>query len=182
LRQATYLRQIEEEAALFALEALPPEEAGRFRQRLDTGCSLCRGLLDECRNTVAILPLAAPDAEPSPDLRKRLMDRVAAGEKGRRTMVGSLVRADDTPWEPSSMPGIETRRLFGEKTLLVRMAPGTVFPEHQHSAAEQCLILEGSIRAGPITAYAGDYTYMPKGSSHPPLISETGCTLLIAYT
>jgi len=80
------------------------------------------------------------------------------------------------------MPGIETRRLFGEKTLLVRMAPGTVFPEHQHSAAEQCLILEGSIRAGPITAYAGDYTYMPKGSSHPPLISETGCTLLIAYT
>jgi len=59
LRQATYLRQIEEEAALFALEALPPEEAGRFRQRLDTGCSLCRGLLDECRNTVAILPLAA---------------------------------------------------------------------------------------------------------------------------
>jgi len=26
-----------------------------------------------------------------------------------------------------------------------------------------------------MTAYAGDFTYMPKGSSHPPLISETGC-------
>jgi len=182
LRRSTHLRQLEEEAALFALEALPSEEAGRFRQRLDTGCALCRGLLQECRNTVAALPLAAPEAEPSPDLRERLLERAAAGEKGRRTMVGSLVRAGDTPWEPSPMPGIETRRLFGDQTMLVRMAPGTVFPEHHHTSAEQCLILEGSIRAGHITAYAGDYTYMPKGSAHPPLISETGCTLLIAYT
>jgi len=131
----SYIREIEEEAALFALDALPSEEAGNFRQRLDTGCSLCRGLLQEYRNTVAVLPLAAPEAEPSPGLRQRLMERVGVREKGRRASAGSIVRAGDTPWEQSPMPGIEIRQLYGRKTMLVRMAPGTVYPEHEHTLA-----------------------------------------------
>jgi anti-sigma factor ChrR (cupin superfamily) len=79
------------------------------------------------------------------------------------------------------MPGIEVRPLLGRKTMLVRMAPGATYPEHEHKFAEQCLVLQGSIRSGQVTAHAGDFTYMPKGSLHPALITETGCTFLIAY-
>ena len=79
------------------------------------------------------------------------------------------------------MPGVEIRPLLGKKTMLVRMAPGTYLPEHEHSYGEQCLVLEGTIRSDNVEARAGDFTYMPAGSTHPPLYSETGCLLLITY-
>jgi quercetin dioxygenase-like cupin family protein len=66
--------------------------------------------------------------------------------------------------------------------MLVRMAPKTFLPRHDHPLGEQCLVLEGSIRSDDMVAEAGDFTFMPAGSTHPPLYSETGCLLLIAYT
>ena len=66
--------------------------------------------------------------------------------------------------------------------MLVRMAPGSYLPPHEHSHGEQCLVLEGSIRSDDMVAQAGDFTFMPAGSTHSPLYSETGCLLLIAYT
>jgi anti-sigma factor ChrR (cupin superfamily) len=95
---------------------------------------------------------------------------------------GILVRSDDSAWQQSPIPGVQLRHLYEQKTLLVRMAPKTSYPAHQHHAAEQCLVLEGSISSDGVTAYAGDFTYMPAGSSHHPLYTEEGCMLLIAYT
>ena len=172
--------EIEEQAALYALDALPAADAGNFRQRINAGCPACSAALADCRQTVALLPWAAPDAKPAAGLRDRILDSVK--KKQPRKPVGMIVRQDETPWIPTETPGVETRMLFGERTMLVRMAPGTVLPEHPHIHAEQCLILEGSIRTEKVTAYAGDFTYMPAGSNHPPLYSETGCLLLIAYT
>lgn len=179
MRQS-HAEEIEEQAALYALDALPSAEAGSFRQRVAAGCPACSAALADCRQTIAQLPWAAPDAQPSPGLRDRILDSVK--KKQPRKPVGLLVRQDDTPWIPSDIPGVETRMLYGDKTMLIRMAPGTVLPEHPHTHAEQCLVLEGSIRSEKVTAYAGDFTYMPAGSKHPPLYSDTGCLLLIAYT
>jgi mannose-6-phosphate isomerase-like protein (cupin superfamily) len=178
VRQA-HADEIEEQAALYALDALPPAEAGSFRQRIAAGCPACTIAVADCRQTIAMLPWAAPDAKPSAGLRQRILDSVT--KKERRKPVGLLVKPDDTPWITSA-PGIETRMLYSDKTMLVRMAAGTVLPEHPHIHAEQCLVLEGSIRTEKVTAYAGDFTYMPAGSNHPPLYSDTGCLLLIAYT
>ena len=61
-------------------------------------------------------------------------------------------------------------------------APQTSLPAHPHGEAEQCLVLEGSITSDGVTANAGDFTYMPPGSSHHALFSQDGCLLLIAYT
>jgi mannose-6-phosphate isomerase-like protein (cupin superfamily) len=182
MRSRTGATQVEGEAALYALGALPADEAEKFRQRLGAGCSLCNGLIQDCAHVVTLLPLAAPEIEPPARLRARLMERIAADVPAPMTADGLLVRADDTPWTNSPAPGVQYRQLHGNKTILVRMAPDTWLPAHDHKLAEQCLVLEGSIRSDGVTASAGDYTYMPAGSTHSALYSETGALFLIAYS
>jgi mannose-6-phosphate isomerase-like protein (cupin superfamily) len=184
MRDKPHLEEVEEQAWLLALGALPSEEEAHFRQRVTAGCPLCCSLLNDCEQTVAALPLLAPEVAPPPMLRTRLLEGIGvkAAPAERPALEWTLVRAGDTDWEPSPIPGVQYRRLHGRKTMLVRMAPHTVYPEHEHAWAEQCLVLEGSVRTEGEIAYAGDFTYMPKGSTHQPLHTETGCLLLIAYT
>jgi hypothetical protein len=180
----TYLSQLEEQAALFSVGAMPPDEARRFQRRLDAECPLCLSELEKFESAVSALTLAIPEIAPPPALRGRLMDRIASKRTDHHTVIGAgkLVRADDTEWEASTVPGVRFRRLHGEKTTLVRMDPKTVFPAHDHHGAEQCLVLEGDVQSDGVTAYAGDFTYMPAGSKHDPLYTEGGCLLLVAYT
>jgi quercetin dioxygenase-like cupin family protein len=184
MSRRTGVRDVEEQAALYALGALGPDESGKFQKRLAAGCPLCRSAFDDCRTVAEALPLAAPDLAPQPEVRQRLMDRIgasAAPAREARPTMGTLVRPHDTAWE-TPIPGVDIRPLLGKKTMLVRMAPGTYLPEHEHRYGEQCLVLEGSIRSDDMEAHAGDFTYMPAGSTHSTLYSETGCLLLITYT
>jgi len=173
-------REVEEQAALFALGALPAEEAAQFRSRLDAGCPLCRGLVRECEEVLTAMALSVPEAAPPTGLRARVLEGI--GEKEPPPRVAEIVRQGETPWVPAPSPGVEYRSLHGRRTMLVRMAPRTWYPEHRHAADEQCLVVEGSVTSEGMTVHAGDYVYMPKGSLHAPLYSETGCVLLIAYT
>jgi hypothetical protein len=180
-----YLDTVEEQAALFLLGALPAAEAAPFQQRLSASCPLCCAEVRAFEQVVLELALTVPEVTPPPDLRGRLLDRIASGPKRRGySMIGEgrLVRPEDTEWEPAPIPGVQVRQLHEGHTMLVRMAAKTVYPAHPHKTTEQCLVLEGSITSGGITAYAGDFTYMPAGSNHDSLYSESGCLLLIAYT
>jgi len=179
-----HIEEIEAQAALYALGALQAEETAHFKERIDAGCPLCLAEVRECERVVAELPFAASEVVPPPGLRARLMEQISTEPAARKSSLdeGILVRAGDTDWKRSPIPGVEMRSLYGQKTLLVRMAPKSSIPAHDHGAAEQCLVLEGSVSSDGVTAYAGDYTYMPAGSSHHPLYSEDGCVLLIAYT
>src|SRR5204863_7970378 len=165
-------------AALFALGALTPEEGARFEQRIAAGCSLCRSELVECERTVTALPLSADEVAPPPGLRARLLASITASEPAPVKSAigeGTIVRANDTPWVPSPIPGVQTRPLFGNRTMLVRMEPKTWLPADDHDhGAEQCLVPEGSVSSDGVTAYAGDFTYMPRGSSHQTLSWEVG--------
>jgi hypothetical protein len=177
--------QVEGEAALYALGALQADEAEKFRQRLAAGCALCTGLLEECEDVVALLPLTAPETEPPPRIRARLMERIGAAAPAAPSpsiAEGLLVRAGETEWTDAPSPGVQYRQLRGKQTILVRMAADTWLPAHDHKLGEQCLILEGSIRSDGVTAYAGDYTYMPAGSNHAAIYSEAGALFLIAYS
>lgn len=180
-----HLEEIEEQAALYSLGALPAEEANLFKQRIAAECPLCRAELRECGKAVTALQLSVPQVSPPPGLRARLLERIGGSKEpaGKSKMgPGLVVRPGDTEWKQAPTPGIEYRFLLGKTTMLVRMAPKSSYPTHQHSAAEQCLVLEGSVSSEGVTAYAGDFTYMPAGSTHQPLYTEDGCLLLIAYT
>ena len=179
----SHIEEVEQQAALFALGALPPEEARKFGQRLAAECPFCRAEVRGCEQVLAALATSVPQVEPPPEARDRLLAALGGKkESAPGNGEGILLRKDETGFESSPIPGVQIRNLLGKKTMLVRMAPKTYFPEHDHRAAEQCLVLEGSITGDGVTAYAGDFTYMPAGSSHHPLYSDTGCLLLIAYT
>src|SRR5215831_18490262 len=167
MAKRAHLREIEEQAALYALGALGPDEAGKFEKRLAAGCPVCRSEFAEFRMVADALPLTVPEAAPPPELRERLMERIGAGAAAAsaaskpQSTAGTLVRPGDTAWISALAPGVEIRPLLGKRTMLVRMAPGTYLPEHEHRYGEQCLVLEGSIRSEDMEAHAGDFTFMP---------------------
>ena len=170
-------------AALYSLGALPPEEKASFEQRLKSGCPLCTTEYTEYACVVDEIALSTPAQNPNPSVRQRLLDRIGASKAQSSKDEMKLVRASETPWRPLPVSGIEVRPLLGQKTLLVRMQPGAVYPSHEHRYAEQCYVLEGSvIDSAGVMAFAGDFICMPAGSKHGEIRTETGCVFLLAYT
>ncbi len=178
----THIQDIEEEAALYALGVLDPEAAKRFKDRLNSACPLCTSEAVECEKVLVRLSLTAAPVAPPPSVKARLMERIGAGATaGSAAPEGKVVRADEAPWKASAFPGVDMRFLHERKTMLVRMGPNTRIPAHPHSTSEQCLVLEGSVHSDGVTVHAGDFIYMPPGSSHDDLYSETGALFLITY-
>jgi anti-sigma factor ChrR (cupin superfamily) len=82
----------------------------------------------------------------------------------------------DIPWQKTRFPGCELKPLLvdaksGLATLLFRMAPGAVLPDHEHVLIEQTYVLEGSLvdKEGPdagIEVGPGEFVWRPAGSRH----------------
>lgn len=109
-------------------------------------------------------------------------------------MSSELVNADFTkrvvlqtnalPWIPSPQPGVERRmldRIGGEvarATSLVRYAPASVFPAHEHALGEEFLVLEGVFADEHGDYPPGTYVRNPPGSRHSPR-TDPGCIILV---
>ncbi|MGH9581467.1 MAG: cupin domain-containing protein [Bryobacteraceae bacterium] len=128
----------------------------------------------------------APLQTPPPYLRQRILDQIAAisaPSSDATPPEATLVRAHDSPWASTPAPGVSARPLLGDRTVLIRMQPGAAYPSHEHSQAEQCYVIEGTLTdSDGFTVYAGDFVCMPAGSTHKPIHSDSGCLLLVAYT
>lgn len=181
MKMTSEMRECSTTAALYALGALPAENKTQFEQRLQSGCPLCAMWFGEYADVADQLAVSAPATPPDASVRARLLARIKPASPPTNEM--KLVRASDSPWVALGAPGVEVRPLLGQKTLLVRMQPGAVFPEHEHRQVEQCYVLEGSVTdSDGITAYAGDFVCMPANITHRPIHTDTGCVFLIAYT
>src|ERR1700709_2302370 len=73
-----------------------------------------------------------------------------------------LVRHADMEWQKTRFPGCEAKTLLfdrttGLMTALMRFAPGSVLPDHEHVNIEQTYVLEGSLvdKQGPAQRSAG---------------------------
>ncbi|MBC5825290.1 MAG: anti-sigma factor [Candidatus Eremiobacteraeota bacterium] len=66
-------------AAAYALGAVTPEEAAEVGAHI-ASCSSCRDEVNNFRKLARLLPLACPQAVPSPDVKSRLM--AMAGQEG----------------------------------------------------------------------------------------------------
>ena len=112
-------------------------------------------------------------------MRARILNRAkAAPPDGTLT-----VRAREGLWQDYA-PGVQIKILHQEPklssmTFLVRMAPGSVAPAHDHTQEEQCLVLEGEASMGEHILHAGDWHVALPGSTHHNFSSRTGCLLLI---
>ena len=105
-----------DQADVYALGALEGEELVQFEAHLATGCTICAARLRETRETLRVLPESLPRVAPSPALRARVLERIAAERQvdhlGAR-LGGGLRRQDavrlDLGVEPGRPVGIRGR-------------------------------------------------------------------------
>ena len=82
-----------------------------------------------------------------------------------------LVEISSLEWRPAPFPGIQTKILYsdpdtGLSTILFKMEPGAVVPDHIHTAIEQTYMLEGSLEDSQGACTAGNYVWRPGGNRH----------------
>ncbi len=169
------------DAALYALGTLSPDKAKAVELRLRSGCAFCSATVAQYAEVAEHFSVSVPPMQPPPELREKLLARIElddADEDDNRT----VVRSADSPWKKTPIDGVQIRSLIGEKTFLIRMQPGAVFPKHDHPEAEQCYVLSGSITdSDGLTLHAGDFVVMARDIQHDPIHTVAGCTLFIAY-
>jgi anti-sigma factor ChrR (cupin superfamily) len=96
----------------------------------------------------------------------------------------AVVQTHDEAWTPSPQKGVDRKMLdrdgaeVARATSLVRFAAGSDFPEHEHGAGEELLVVEGvfSDEAGDYPA--GTYVRHPPGSRHRSF-SRGGCVIFV---
>jgi anti-sigma factor ChrR (cupin superfamily) len=66
-----------------------------------------------------------------------------------------------------------------EQTSLWRLEPGAVVPAHDHTADEECLVLDGKLLWDGVEYGRGDYLLARKGLHHTQFTSPTGALLMI---
>jgi anti-sigma factor ChrR (cupin superfamily) len=95
-----------------------------------------------------------------------------------------VISTDRLPWVPSPQPGVERRlldRIGGEvarATSVVRYAPDSSFPPHDHGFGEEFLVLDGVFSDEHGDYPLGTYVRNPPGSRHSPRTAP-GCTILV---
>jgi len=80
-----------ERAEVHALDALDGEERSQFEAHLAAGCPLCEARLREAREALALLGRSLPPVAPPPEIKARLLARIAE-EPARRPRPGAAAR------------------------------------------------------------------------------------------
>jgi len=137
---------------------------------------LSREVTEALADALRSVELAAGEREL---MRARIVDRVKAPPPDGT----ATIRSHEGSWQDYA-PGVQIKILHQEPklssmTFLVRMAPGSVVPVHDHAQEEHCLVLEGEASMGEHILYAGDWHVALPGSTHQDFSSRTGCLLLI---
>jgi quercetin dioxygenase-like cupin family protein len=118
---------------------------------------------------------------PRVEVRQRLMARLTSSG----VPDGFFLRmAADDNWLPHPVPGIRmkvlsTNRASNYATLLLDVAPGTRFPAHHHSGAEECYVLSGSVHTCGRRLGPGDFVHADAGTDHAELWTEEGARVLL---
>ena len=97
-----------------------------------------------------------------------------------------FVDVENLPWEKTKYDGIEQKTLMlepktGMLTALMRMAPGTKLPDHEHVKIEQTYVLEGSLMCPEGECKAGQFVWRPAGSRHHAWAGPKGGVFLAMF-
>ena len=96
----------------------------------------------------------------------------------------AIVAPDQYVWITSPQSGVERvmlDRLGGEKaraTSIVRYAPDSHFPHHQHPGGEEIFVLSGTFSDDDANYPSGWYLRNPPGSSHRPF-TDAGAIIFV---
>jgi len=126
---------------------------------------------------VALLPEIAPPPDAFAGIEARIQSAQAA-------LPGTItLRAGSYDWQPLA-EGVDAAILWRNQqtkrqSMLIRMQPGANYESHEHDDDEECLVIEGDLVFGQLLLKAGDFHFAPKGRTHPPAFSPSGCLLFV---
>jgi len=147
------------------VERLMSEDSA-FRRAVETWSVRLATLLDD------IQPVSPP-----PEVWEAIQARLPAAPVARRRQDG--VWLEIAPG--ARMKLLSVTPATNERTALLRMDPGCVFPMHPHEQMEECLVLEGSVEIDGQTYSAGDYIVAPADSHHANIPSPNGALVLLHW-
>ena len=168
--------------ALYALQALPPDERALAGAWL-AACVDCRQELEALRSLVGAFAAWPTDMlRPADSLWDRLAERIEA-ETGRATPPPVEPAPPRPEWKEAG-PGISYMRLATDHernriTMLVRLAPGADYPPHRHADLEELYLLGGELRVDERTLSPGDYLSSEPGTVDHRVWSESGCMCVL---
>ncbi|HWV98710.1 MAG TPA: cupin domain-containing protein [Candidatus Acidoferrum sp.] len=189
--------QQQEQAALYVLGLLEPDEQRRFADQVRASAEL-RELLRSLQHTMERLVLALPATAPPPTLKAKVLNRIRAQltsstplpEQLPAGAAGGLhfLSGDDTSgWKPLPIPGAWIKLLSfqpdrGYAVLLGKLEPGVRYPAHTNAGPEDFYILTGDLHVSGRAMGPGDFHHADAGSAHEQNYSLAGCTLLAVLT
>jgi anti-sigma factor ChrR (cupin superfamily) len=131
----------------------------------------------------------AVDAVRLPAVTREDAMTAAAAKHDAADLLTRHVKPDEMPWQQLQFPGCEIKPLYfdgktGQATLLIRMAPGAMLPDHEHTLLEQTYMLEGTLvdKDGPdagLAVKAGEFVWRPAGSRHAAWCPDGGLMIAI---
>lgn len=187
--------ELQQLTALQALGALDGGEADRLRQRLSED-PVAAAELTRFLDVAASLSGWVRLAQPSASVRARVMERIRQTPQVREGATVGAKAAEppapeglhflrsDQPWLPAPLPGARFKLIsHGEHQsyimLMIELAPGAGYPEHDHFGVEDMYILTGDLQSEGRTLGPGDSLHAEPGSHHHELRSINGCTALM---
>jgi anti-sigma factor ChrR (cupin superfamily) len=112
----------------------------------------------------------------------RVRGRVMAAIRAEAPAPNRTVRSGESGWQ-TLMPGLECKVLWSSgdvASCFLRAAPGVTIPRHRHSADEECVVLEGSVRIGrDLILHPGDFHIARQGGEHEEIRTDTGALVYL---
>jgi len=186
--------QQQEQASLYVLGALPPEEEQAFEAQL-RGKAELRALVRDLQRAASSVAMSAPAAPPPAALKDKVLRRIESAEKlkvpanAQEVLLGHrfLPGAAQSGWKQLPIPGawiklLSLERERGYAVLLGKLDPGVRYPAHTNVGPEDFYILTGDLHIGDRRLNAGDFHHADAGSLHAENYSLEGCTLLSVLT
>lgn len=112
---------------------------------------------------------------------KRVRSRVLKAIAAESSALRDVVPAGAIAWRPF-LPGIELQALHessGVMCYLLKFAPGAVLPAHRHPVDEECVVLQGSVRIGPLVLEAGSFQKVGRAVLDTDTSSDRGAVIYL---
>jgi quercetin dioxygenase-like cupin family protein len=180
----------QEQASLYALDALPEEDRSAFEAALRDDAEL-QQLVRTLRRAAGALALTVPARRPPADLKQKILQQIPATPDrsaslplaGQLAGFSFLAANDSTGWKALPVPGawikvLSLDREHGYAVLLGKLDAGARYPAHTHEGSEDLYLLTGDLHIGDHVMRPGDFHHSDAGTSHEENHSLEGCTLL----
>jgi len=184
-------KRLEELAIEYALGVLNPAETAELRLLIASDPEARREVEAFMDTAAAFAAASSQETKPSPDLRARILARIAATPQLHRETVEtpvpeghSFLLNSPEGWEETGYPGFRTKLLSSgpgpdHKVMLAALDPDAKVPEHDHSCTEQIYMLSGHLQIEGLVIGPGDFLRAEASTHHHEASSPDGCVALL---